>query len=185
MAQAKDPINLTEAWTRLNEANVRYYTDYARLVRNYANDVVGTLKSVRRKTDTESVGAAREESASVFSARAKAFQREPATPPVVALEGALGASPTGLFAVTNDRDEKVSAPIEVSKLTAPDGTELVVAIAFEPSQIDLEPGAQMLIDVTADIESSLELGIPYRADVSVPGLPGWSIELVVRRRPGK
>jgi hypothetical protein len=185
MAEAKDPLNLTEAWTRLNEANVRYYSGYARLVRDYADEVVSTMKSVRRKPDTGSVGSVTTDSASVSSVTKEAFQRSPETPPVIALESSLGTSPAASFAITNDRDEKVSSAIEVSQFTAPDGSELSIPVAFEPATIELDPGAQMLVNVTADIEKGLRVGVPHRADVTVPDLPTANVELVVRRTAKK
>lgn len=179
MAEPNDPLNLAAAWKRLTEANLRYYSGYAKLAREYVDEVVASFQGARRASASGPIGAVPTE-ARARPAPAPAAP-EPSPPPAMALEGRLGSRPAGAFVVENGLDRRVRTPLLASSFKGPAGAELSIPLTFEPAEIDLEAGDQVLVRVTAAIDDSLEHGVVYRGDVTVPGLPGTRVGLVVRR----
>lgn len=106
-------------------------------------------------------------------------------PAALVLEAAPGGTATGLFMVENALAERVSAPITASPFRAEDGREVAPVLVFEPEIVTLSPGEQMLVRVSATIDEALEPQVGYRGELSVPGIAGTRVPLVLRRTPGE
>jgi hypothetical protein len=115
----------------------------------------------------------------------------PAQPPspdqesTIVIEAQAGKSGVGVFMVENTTDKPVSGPVKVSGFRGPGGRKAKPQIRFAPDVVTLDPGDQVLVQVAAKVGSTLDPGVRYRADISVPTLSGMRVPLVVRRRPGK
>jgi hypothetical protein len=105
-----------------------------------------------------------------------------APPPTLVLEAEPGETAIGAFLVQNLLAERVSAPVSVGAFTTPDGREVAVRLTLDPEVVTLEPGEQMLVRAAATIGEELEPGVSHRGEISVPGLTGTRVPLVVRRR---
>ena len=103
----------------------------------------------------------------------------------VLLEPAAGKPGLGVFLVENLTADPVSAEIAVSPLSGPAGEQVAPALRFSPGTIALEPGDQVLVQVAAAADEALEPGVRYRAEISIPGLSGIRVPIVVRRRPAE
>jgi hypothetical protein len=103
-------------------------------------------------------------------------------PPTLVLEAEPGETAIGAFLVQNLLAERVSAPVTVGAFTTPDGREVTVALTLDPEVVTLEPSEQVLVRAAATIGEDLEPGLSHRGEISVPGLTGTRIPLVVRRR---
>ena len=109
----------------------------------------------------------------------------PPRPAALVLEAPSGGTSTGLFMVENALAERVSAPITASPFRAEDGCEVSPVLVFEPEIVTLSPGEQMLVRVSATIDEALEPHVGYRGELSVPGIAGTRVPLVLRRTPGE
>ena len=177
MADGSDGFNLAAVWRRMTEANLRYYSGYAKLTRDYIEEIVGSSRGTRRST-TSPLGATPARTASTAGAPARSPQ------PAMALAGKLGARPAATFVVENGLNRRVHAPLLASSFRGSDESERSIALTLKPEEIDLAPGDQLLVRVSARIQDDLELGVSYRGEVTAPGLPGARVALVVRREPG-
>jgi hypothetical protein len=111
-----------------------------------------------------------------------------ASPPggqTIVIEAAAGRSGLGVFMVENTTADSVSAPVGVSAFTDPAGREVTPKVRFSPEVVALDPGDQVLVQVAASVDGTLEPGVRYAAEISIPQLSGARIPLVVRRRPPK
>ena len=106
-----------------------------------------------------------------------------AVPTTILLEAEAGEHALGVFLVENTTGEEVAVPVSVSPFVAPDGREVEPAVRFRPEVVTLAPGDQLLVQVAAGVDETLEPGVRYRAEISVPGLAAGRIPVVVRRRP--
>lgn len=103
----------------------------------------------------------------------------------VLLEAPAGKPGLGVFLVENVTSAPVSAGIAVSALSGPGGEEAPLTLRFSPNTISLDPGDQVLVQMAAVIDDGLEPGARYRAEISIPGLSGVRVPIVVRRRPAE
>ena len=101
----------------------------------------------------------------------------------MALEATAGSKAVGMFVVENSGRERISGALAVPSLADAEGREVRAKVTFDPAQVTLEPGEQTVVQASATIGRSLETGLDYRGEVSVPGLAGTSIPIVVRRLP--
>ena len=106
----------------------------------------------------------------------------PAPPPTLVLEAEPGETAIGAFLVQNLLADRVSAPVTVGAFTTPEGREVAVRLTLDPEVVTLEPGEQVLVRAAATIGEELEPGVSHRGEISVPGLTGTRVPLVVRRR---
>ena len=65
--------------------------------------------------------------------------------------------------------------------TDAEGRRVHGEVRFEPEVITLQPGEQTLVQIAVEVTRGLRRGVDYRGEVSVPGLTGTRIPLVVRR----
>jgi hypothetical protein len=103
-------------------------------------------------------------------------------PPALVLEAESGGMAGGVFVVGNKLPREVTAPVEVSAFVAPDHPEVKPTLRIEPERVVLQPGGQMLVQVWASVDDSLEADVSYRANVRVPGMSDEAIPLILRRR---
>jgi hypothetical protein len=147
---------------RALDANLRYYEALGELTLDY-------LRSLRTLT---SDGDAPAPTAAA-----------PAPPPAtLVLEAQAGETAVGAFLVQNLLDERVSAPVIAGAFTAEDGGEADLTLKLDPEVVTLEPGEQQMVRTAAAVTDRLEPGVGYRGEVSVPGLTGTRVPIVVRRR---
>jgi hypothetical protein len=103
--------------------------------------------------------------------------------PTLLLEATAGKAAVGVFLVENVSADPVVTGLTVSPLKGPSGEQAESVLQFVPEQIALDPGDQQLVQVAAPINGSLEPGVRYRAEISIPGLSGVRVPIAVRRRP--
>jgi hypothetical protein len=163
MAVAGD---LGRLWRRAFDAYVAYYRSVGRLTANYARAVAGTAGELRPGPSEQP------------TARPTTAASAPAT---MALEAEVGAVAVGMFVVENSGLSRVSGALELSSLIDPNGQDVHPELGFEPERVTLEPGEQMVVQAAVKIDRSLRTGVDYRGEVSVPGLPGTRVPIVVRR----
>jgi hypothetical protein len=168
--ETNDPFNLAATWRRMAEANLNYYSGYAKLTREYIDELSDSFGGGRRTAVGGPLGAATSHSA--------------CPTPSMALEGKLGASPEATFMVENGLSHAVRSPLVASSFKGPDRRQHRLSLTFEPDEVDLAPGEHVLVRVSVPIEKALKPGSPYRGDITIPGLPGTQVGVVVQRDSG-
>ena len=152
-------------------AGLRYYARLGTLTLDLAQTLVPALGELRP---------------SLRLAPAPPAEPEAAAPgQTIVIEAAAGRSGLGVFMVENTTARTVSAPVGVSRFADPSGNEAKPKVRFSPEVIALDPGDQVLVQVAATVDRTLEPGVRYQAEISIPQLSGAAIPLVVRRRPPK
>jgi hypothetical protein len=159
----EEPANI---FTDALDAGLRYYGRLGRLALQGGALFVPAMGELR----PQPVAAPAEPPARAAAADASAGRRAERT---VLLEAAVGKPGLGVFLVENLTAEPVSGPA---------GEQVPSALRFSPDKIALEPGDQVLVQVAAAVDQALEPGVRYRAEISIPGLSGVSVPIVVRRR---
>jgi hypothetical protein len=174
-----EPPGLPDAVRRIADANLRYYQGLGRLTVDYVRAVAGLVGDLRSAV------------APAF-APPTAAGPAPAPPPaaappppaaVLVLEGEAGAEAGAVFRVSNDLRRSVSAPVVVSPFHDETGGEHRLALRVAPEVVELEAGAQTLVEVRAAIPAEAEVGVAYRAEITVPGLGTSGVPVVLRRLP--
>ena len=99
------------------------------------------------------------------------------------LEGEAGSRAFGLFVVENKLPKEVTTRVAVGPLVDPHGQEIPSVLRFEPGIITLAPGEQVVAKVSANISRGLVAGVRYQGEISVPGIAGARIPIIVRRNP--
>lgn len=102
--------------------------------------------------------------------------------PAIVVEAEAGKRGQGVFLVENRSARSVSAPVILSPLVDRQGRQVHASVRFRPGVITLDPGEQVLVQVTAAVDETLEPRVGYRGEISVPELSGTRIPIVVRRR---
>jgi hypothetical protein len=166
---------LEQIWRRALEANARYYEALGQVTTDYLKALAGVLGDIKLPASLGGRGAAPAAPAPAAPAPA---------PSAMVLEAPAGQTAVGAFMVQNRLGQRVAAPVVPSAFLDPSGAEVRPALAFEPDVVSLESGEQVLVRVTATIDERLEPGVGYRGEVTVPGLSGDRIALVLRRRDG-
>ena len=157
---------LADAWRDAADASLRYWGALGRLALESVTALVPLVTELR---PGEAVQAA------APSSRAPAAR-------TILVEAEAGQSATGVFLLENTTSQQLSIPVSVSSFHDPDGREVEVAVAFRPDTILLDPADQLVVQVTAVVDETLEPDVRYHAEISVPGLSGTRIPIVVRRR---
>ncbi|MFL6020571.1 MAG: hypothetical protein ACJ74A_05450 [Gaiellaceae bacterium] len=157
---------LERVWRRTLEAYVDYTRSLGRLTADYARALAGTAAELRPRQP----GGVRPTTRQPTAART-----------TMALEAEAGSVAVGMFVVENSGSSAVSGTIELTKLADSEGHEVQPGIGFEPDRVTLQPGEQTVVQASVQIDRSLRAGIDYRGEVRVPGPPGTTVPLVVRR----
>jgi hypothetical protein len=165
---------LDQVWRQAMEANARYYEALGQVTVDYLKALVGVLGDAR----LPAVGGGRP------AAPARPAPHPEPPQAAMVLEAAAGKSAVGAFMVQNRLSQQVTAPVVASGFLDASGKEAKPALVFEPDVVSLEPGEQVLVRVTAAIDDRLDAGAAYRGEVTIPGLSGDRVPLVVRRTAG-
>jgi hypothetical protein len=166
------------AWRDAAEAGLRYYARLGGLALELAEALVPAVGELRPSLRLSPDRAGAPEAT---APRALDPAPEPGGQTIL-IEAAAGRSGLGVFMVENTTARKVSAPVGVSGFVDEAGREVRPAVRFSPDVVSLEPGDQVLVQVAAAVDDTLEPGVRYRAEVSIPRLAAARIPLVVRRR---
>jgi hypothetical protein len=174
-----EQMPLAEVWRRVLEANIRYYTVLGELAASLVKSVFSAVAEFGPEiTATDALS----RSNGGVPVPVPVSPRPP-SPATMVLEGQTGSRATGFFLVENKLPKELSARVEVSPLIDPEGRQIRSALRFEPGIITLAAGQQVLVRVTAEMNRALAAGVRYTGEISVPGMAGARIPIVVRRRP--
>jgi hypothetical protein len=167
---------------RVSEANLRYYQAWGQLTVDYVSSLVGLVGDLTRANRSQSGPVSAPVQMMTPAAAPMATPAAAPPPPAMVLEAESGGHAVGAFLVENRLAQRVSAPVVASTFLDPDGREFRPQLSLEPEIVTLEPGEQILVRVLSAIDDQLEPGVTYRGNVSVPGLGGSNLRLVLRRR---
>lgn len=174
---ASQPTDLATAWRDAAEAGLRYYARLGGLALELAEALVPAIRelrpTVRLSPDPPSA-----------PGRKPPAQSGERSEQTIVIEATAGRSGLGVFMVENTTARKVSAPVGVSAFVDASGREVHPEVKFSPAEVTLEPGDQVLVQVAAAVDETLEPDVRYRAEITIPRLSGAGIPIVVRRRPG-
>jgi hypothetical protein len=174
-----EPERSGDVVRRAFDANLQYYAAVGRITVEYWQALAKLVEDVRLPgVARASPDAPRRQAASLTPTGAVAEARPPAA---IVLEAAAGGTAEGLFLVDNSLQEKVSAPVFASSFRADDGREVTPKLVFEPEVVTLGPGEQILVRAVATIDERLEPNVGYRGELSVPGVAGTRVAVVLRR----
>ena len=162
---------VADAWVEVAQAGLRFWGRLGRLAFESASAIVAERR-------TEAAPAA-------VAAAAPVEAPAPQVEHTILVEAEAGQSGRAVFLVENRTPEKVSVSVEVSPFVDGKGREVSPQIAFRPDVITLDPGEQTVVEAAVAVDQTLRSGVRYRADMSVPALPGTTIPIVVRRRAKK
>ena len=168
------------AWRDAAEAGVRYYAKLGGLALELAETLVPAVGGLRPRVNVTPEPPPRAELLPPAPPPS-----EPPSEQTIVIEAPAGRKGLGVFMVENTTAQPVSAPVGVSTFAAADGREATLEVAFSPEEVSLDPGDQVLVQVAAAVDASLEPDVRYRAEISIPSLSGATIPLVVRRRPSR
>lgn len=163
---------------RALDANIQYYTSLSRLAADCLDGLLGSIANISTQQKASSPSSTWRVTENVPARPVK----EESSAPTIVLEGETGSRALGMFVVENGLSHAVSASIYVSAFTDSSGREVRPQIKVEPSVIGLKPKEQILVRVLAGIDDSLLPLVDYKAEISVPDLPGTRVALVLRRR---
>ncbi len=163
MAERPD---ISEIFRRTMETNIGFYAGLVDLSANYLKNLSTIFSEVPVKagTDTE-----------------QPVQPETGTNALV-LEAEAGETAQAFFLVDNKLSRKVPARVIASPVVDANGEQVEQELTFEPSELTLEPGEKMLVQVATEISYSLDPGVAYQGSISIPGLADTPAPVVVRRR---
>lgn len=166
------PTNLESTVRRAVDLNVRLYADLSRLALDYLRDLADTFRDLRLERTT---APANQPAADVAQSVQPAVR-------VLVLEGHAGSSAQGEFAITNHLKQTVSTRVATTSFADSGGQTHDLIFQFEPEEVDLNPGEQVLVRVKTRIGEELQPGTGYRGEFAIPDLGGATIPVVVRRR---
>ena len=170
------PTDLATAWRDAAGAGLRYYARLGGLALELAGVLVPAIRELRPTVRLSP----NPPSAPGRKPPAQSGERSEQT---IVIEATAGRSGLGVFMVENTTARKASAAVGVSAFVDAAGREVHPEIRFSPPEVTLEPGDQVLVQVAAAVDETLQPGVRYGAEISIPGLSGTGIPIVVRRRP--
>jgi hypothetical protein len=153
-------------WREAAEAGLRYWGTLGRLAFESVTALVPLVARVQPG-----------------DARLADRPRGAAAAKTILVEAEAGQSGIGVFLVENTTPQQLSIPVSVSAFLDPHGREVNPVLAFRPDVITLDSGDQLVVQVEAAVDETLEPDVRYHAEISVPGLSQTRIPIVVRRRP--
>ena len=162
-----EPPNISELLRRTMQTNIGFYADLVDISANY-------LKNLSNIFDETSNAANEKEQP----------EKPRSESTVLVLEAEAGETAEGYFMVENQLTRKVPADIVASPIVDANDHQIAQKLQFEPTSINLEPGEKIVVQVTADIDQTLEPGTGYRGTITVPGLSDTPAAIVIRRRHG-
>jgi len=178
--QMNEFTHFTRACGRALDANLRYTVRLSELAARGLQMLGSAVSELSSKVVTATSDSPPREEVLALPSAAPLTSPSPAA---LVLEGTAGSRAFGLFVVENKLQKEVSALVTVSPLVDPDGQEIPSVLRFEPGVITLAAGEQVIAKVSARITRALAAGIRYQADISIPGISGARIPIIVRRKP--
>lgn len=157
-----DPLGLSEIVRRTVQANAKFYKGWVDLSFEYFRGISAIFGGA---TDA-----------------AVPVQEMDSGSGALVLEGEAGELVRGAFLVTNDMERAVSCAFVGSDFKNPSGASVPAKAAFEPATLELGPGEQRVIHVTIAIDNQLAPGVGYAGEISVRGMDGFAVPVVLRRR---
>ncbi len=106
---------------------------------------------------------------------------DPPPTPVLVLEGAAANEVSAAFLVENSLPHAVDGSVEVGPFEDADGATVQARLDFEPAAFSLSPGERRLVRVSVTMPGSLPMNADCRATIRVPGVPGTTIPVLLRR----
>jgi len=200
-----DPIQLPEPLKQIVDANMGYYRALGRVTADYVKALgqvwtdaaagvipglmgsMGSTGSMGSMGSMGSTGAAGATGANARATAAPASRSAPAAtaspvPPALVLEAEAGQTAQAVFMVNNALARAVSAAVEASDFTGPDGRPVRPALRVQPGTVALEPGGRQLVQISVFVDEQLEPGVGYRGEVTVPGLSDTPMPVLLRRK---
>lgn len=98
------------------------------------------------------------------------------------LEGAAGTTAQAGFLVSNDLPRDVQLRMLVSAFSHPDGTKVEQEVEFTPPVVALSPGGKQIVAAAVEIGFAFEEGVPYRGEIGIDGMKGFSMPIILRRQ---
>jgi hypothetical protein len=178
--------SLEELWRRSLDLNTRYYGAIGRLTVDYLKDLASTVSTLGTPQPTgghNAVGAQAPRTTHTHGSTPSAAPQT-STAGAMVLEGEIGSRALGVFLVENHLSHEVSAKVIASAFIDESGRMVRPVLVFDPETIALRPGEQSLARVTAVIDATLEPGVRYAGQFTIPELTGTRIPVVLRRRAG-
>jgi len=175
-----DRDHVEDALRRVVQANLRYYEAVERLSVDYVRAVAGAVGSLGAWLPKEMAVRTADKPRTTRDSHLATVE-SPASAPALVLEAEDGGSATGAFVVENLLAEGMSSPVVVSAFVSDNGHELRPGLVFDPEVVVLAAGEETLVRVVATVDEAFEPGVAYRAEVTVPGLAGPGLTMVVRR----
>ena len=201
---------LVEAWTRALQAHARYAEALGSLTSTWLRELADLGAAVRlprvvavpgfdRPAPDHAPGAAsagpgtaaRGPGAQGTAAPGPAAQRA-AAPAVglaprpesasLVLEAAGGHQATGAFLVENTLSRRVEQAVEAGQFANAAGAVADVPVVLAPDAVDLGPGEQVVVQVTAVVPETLDG--EHRGTLRVAGVPGAEMPVILRRLAG-
>lgn len=159
-------VELVDIWRDTVGAGLRYWGRLGRLALEGAVALFPLVTQVRPGVDKPAVGP----------------PPEAGEDRTILVEAEAGEAAYGVFLVENTTAEELSTLVTVSSFVGDDGREVHPAVTFRPDVIALGPGEQLIVQMAAAVDETLEPGVRYRAEIGVPELSEQRIPVVVRRR---
>lgn len=175
-----EPAPLSDIWRTAVDANLRYYTLLGQLTARFFNLMLNAATELRPQFQSGS-SPGRPQTAALSPPPSPS---QAPVPSAMVLEGAVGGHALGVFLVQNGLPQRVSAPVVASVFVDSSGQEIHPSLKFEPAKVTLEPGEQVLVRVVAEIDEGMVPGVRYKGEISVPGLSGTRVPIVLRGQPG-
>ncbi len=168
-----DTQKIGEILQRAANTNARFYAGLAELSIRYVQSVSEIFTTALATSD----GA----SQPVEAPPSRPSERPPEGSSTLVLEGVMGSQVSGHFLVENKLPREVTAKPSASLLLAEDGTALEQRVSFEPNVIPLGPHERVAVQVSVEIDETVNPDKSYHGSITVPGLAEGTAGLVVRR----
>ncbi len=168
-ADTRASTTLTDALRDAAEAGIEYYARLGRLAADLTEALLPASVELQRRPP---------------SAEPPSGAQPGETASTIVLEAEAGKRGLGVFMVENTTQETVSGALTVSDFQGPSRKRVRPTVTLSPDVVSLDPGDQVLVQIAALVDETLEPEVRYSAEISVPTLSGTRIPLVVRRSPG-
>jgi hypothetical protein len=157
-----DGVDFGELMKRAVQANAKFYKGWLDLSFEYFRTISGVLG-----TETETTTPVQEAHVGAGA---------------LVLEGEAGTMVSGSFLVSNDMDKPISTAFAGSDFRDPRGASVAAKTSFEPTSVQLAPGEQKIVQVSIYIDDKLSPGVGYAGEVSIKGMDGFTVPVVLRRQ---
>jgi hypothetical protein len=175
-----DKSSFEEPFRRAMDANLKYYEALGKVTQEYFRALFGVFKDVPIRLPIGTTGSTGSSHASAQPKPANASASTSAA--TLVLEAEAGTEANGVFLVENKLARTVSTAVMTSEFADPSGRAIRPTLRVVPNVVTLEPGGRSLVQIFAAVSDDLESDVPYRGEVSVPGLSDHGIPVMLRRK---